>query len=206
MEKFVASYKTVQSGLGRPLVVIDISSSPRISPHYLSLVTSLDPRSIHIHSQEAGLSAYDSVQEAVHFGFQRTLEESNARDLILFLEDDIVFSTGFLEKLHSIQMMPDTGFITLYSPGDEYGSLVIDPNRFYGTQCVLFPRKAVEDITINWGDIKSRIPPGYDIRWSRFLSERGYKLYGTDYSYVQHLQGASRLHGHSSHISNRFVA
>ena len=89
-------------------------------------------------------------------------------------------------------------------PGNEYGSTVIDPHKFYGTQCVLFPRRPLQEIVANWDEIKRRIPPGYDIRWSRFLGERGYKLYGTEHSYVQHLQAESRLHGHASHVSHKF--
>jgi hypothetical protein len=99
---------------------------------------------------------------------------------------------------------PDAGLLTLYLPGNEYGSTVIDPHKFYGTQCVLFPRRPLQEIVTNWDEIKRRIPPGYDIRWSRFLGERGYKLYGTEHSYVQHLRTVSRLHGHSSHVSNKF--
>ncbi len=205
MERFVSSYKTVQAGMARPVVIIDISSSPKISAEYLSLVASLNPKSVYVHSKESGMSVYDSVQEAVDFGFKKAIEETSVNDLILFMEDDIIFSSRFLGELHSIEIRPDAGFISFYLPGNEYGSLEIDAHSFYGTQCVLFPRKAVEEITVNWGDIKSRIYPGYDIRWSRFLGERGYKLYGTAYSYVQHLQSTSRLHGHSSHVSNRFL-
>ena len=204
-ERFVASYRSVQAGLARPVVIIDMSASPKLSPEYLSLILSLDPRVVRVHGPEPGMSTYDSVQEAVHFGLTAALEETQPGDCVLFVEDDIVFSPRFPGVLHSIDVKPDTGFITLYRPGNEYASTEIDPGRFYGTQCVLFPRRPVEEIVSNWDDIKRRIPPGYDIRWSRFLGERGYKLYSTDHSYVQHLQSTSRLHGHSSHVSNSFV-
>ncbi|HEV2801614.1 MAG TPA: hypothetical protein VGW12_14005 [Pyrinomonadaceae bacterium] len=204
MEQFVASYRTVSAGLEPPVVVIDTSHTPRLSGTYLSLVAALAPKSVYVHAREEGMSTYDSVQEAVHFAFQRVLEETREGDRILFLEDDIIFSKRFNEKLRTLSVNPDTGLLTLYLPGNEYGSTVIDPNRFYGTQCVLFPRRPLREIVANWEEIKRRIPPGYDIRWSRFLGERGYKLYGTEYSYVQHLQTVSRLHGHSSHVSNKF--
>jgi hypothetical protein len=195
----------VQSGLGRPIVIIDISSSPRLSAKYVSLISALFPRSIYIHSKEDGMDIYNSVQEAVHFGFLKILEETKSDDLILFLEDDIIFSVHFIEKLRALEIKPDAGLITLYLPGNEYSSTVIDPHGFYGTQCVLFPRRSIEEIVNNWADIKTRIPPGYDIRWSRFLAERGYKLYSTDNSYVQHQQAISRLHGHTTHMSNKFL-
>jgi GT2 family glycosyltransferase len=205
-ERFVTSYRSVQAGLAKPIVIVDTSAGTSLSPQYLSLILALDPRAIHIHGKEAGMNTYDSVQEAVHFGLRVSLEETSPSDLVLFIEDDILFSTHFLKTLRSLEVKPDTGFITLYRPGSEYGAPVIDPNHFYGTQCVLFPRQPIEEIVTNWDDIKSRIPPGYDIRWSRFLGERGYKLYSTDYSYVQHLQGKSRLHGHGSHVSHTFRA
>ena len=205
VQQFVSSYKSVQTGLARPIVIIDISSSTRLSAEYLSLIAQLDPRSVHIHPRERDMGVYDSVQEAVDFAFNRAIEETVAGDLILFIEDDIVFSARFLQELLSMQIKPDTGFVSLYSPGHEYGGNEIDPDRFYGTQCVLFPRRSVQEIADNWIAIKTRIPPGYDIRWSRFLGERGYKLYCTRRSYVQHLQSTSRLHNDSSHVSNSFV-
>lgn len=204
-ERFVASYRSVQAGLGRPVVIIDISASSKLAPEYLSFILSLDPRAVHLHGQEHGMSTYDSVQEAVNFGFTVALQETKPGDCVLFVEDDVVFSSRFLDVLRSIEVKPDTGFITLYRPGNEYASTELDPGKFYGTQCVLFPRRPVEEIVSNWNDIKNRIPPGYDIRWSRFLAERGYKLYSTDHSYVQHLESTSRLHGESSHVSNSFV-
>lgn len=205
MEQFVASFRTVQGGLSRPIVIIDISSSSRLSTEYLSLVASLNPQATYIHPRESGLSTYDSVQEAVSFGFNKAIQETAANDLILFIEDDIIFSSRFLGALNSIEIMPDTGFVTFYLPGNGYGDSEIDPNSFYGTQCILFPRTPLELIANSWDEIKSRIPPGYDIRWSRFLPEKGYKLHCTSHSYVQHLQSISRLHGHSSHVSNRFL-
>jgi GT2 family glycosyltransferase len=203
--QFVSSYKTVQAGLARPIVIIDISSSTRLSAEYMSLIAQLNPRSVHIHPRERDMGIYDSVQEAVDFGFKRAIEETVASDLVLFIEDDIVFSSRFLQELLSMHIKSDTGFISLYTPGHEYGGREIDPEKFYGTQCVLFPRRSIQEIAENWIEIKTRIPPGYDIRWSRFLGERGYKLYCTGRSYVQHLQSTSRLHNDSSHVSNSFV-
>lgn len=204
MRQFVASYRTVSGELASPVVVIDTSHTPKLSGAYLSLVAALEPKSIYVHAREAGMSTYDSVQEAVHFAFQRVLEETRAGDQILFIEDDIIFSRRFNEKLRTLSINPDTGLLTLYLPGNEYGSTLVDPHKFYGTQCVLFPRQPLQEIVANWDEIKRRIPPGYDIRWSRFLGERGYKLYSTEHSYVQHLQTTSRLHGHSSHVSHKF--
>jgi GT2 family glycosyltransferase len=203
--RFVESFREVRAGVARPVVVIDTSGGDKLSARYLSLVAALDPRAVFVHPREPGESFYDSVQEAAGFALAKALEETREGDLILFLEDDIRFSPKFLERLRRAELAPDAGLLTLYLPGGGYGSSVIDPEKFYGTQCVLFPRARVEEIVANWADIKRRIPPGYDIRWSRFLAERGYRLYAAEASYVQHLESVSRLHGHPNHVSQSYV-
>jgi GT2 family glycosyltransferase len=203
--KFVDSYKQTFSGSNRPVVAIDLSSSPRISPDYLELILSLNPRSIHVHPREANMSVYDSVQEATNFSLAHVLAETKPHDLILFLEDDIRFSKNFLDELYRLPVAPDTGFVTLYLPGDGYGGRVVNRDQFYGTQCILFPRWSVEELVRDFEYIKDNFMPGYDIRWSRYLAECGYTIYCTERSLVQHMGSVSRLHGHDSHVSNCFV-
>lgn len=202
--RFVDSFLGVRAGLARPVVVIDTSGDDKLSARYLSLVAALDPRAVFVHPREPGESFYDSVQEAAGFALARALGETREGDLILFLEDDIRFSPKFLERIRRAELAPDAGLLTLYLPGRGYGSTVIAAEKFYGTQCVLFPRERVREIVENWADIKRRIPPGYDIRWSRFLAERGYKIYAAEASYVQHLESVSRLHGHPNHVSQAY--
>lgn len=203
--RFVESFREVRAGLARPVVVIDTSGGDKLSARYLSLVAALDPRAVFVHPREPGESVYDSVQEAAGFALAKSLEETREGEHVLFLEDDIRFSPKFPERLRAATLAPDAGLLTFYLPGRGYGSSVIEPDKFYGTQCVLFPRARVEEIVASWPDIKRRIPPGYDIRWSRFLAERGYRLYAADASYVQHLESVSRLHGHPNHVSQAYV-
>lgn len=70
---------------------------------------------------------------------------------------------------------------------------------------MLFTFKAVQEIVENLPQMMTNFMPGYDIRWSRFLAHRGYVLYCTDHSFVQHLPGTSRLHGSGTHMSHRFL-
>ena len=144
------------------------------------------------------MSSYDSVQNGMGSILARALQETREGDAILFLEDDIVFSTRFLQTLQALDMPDDAGFISLFQPGTGYGSRVIDPGRFYGTQCVLFPRRAVQEMVDHWDLLINNFLPGYDIRWSRFLASRGYRLYCTDRAYVQHIGRYSALHARSS--------
>jgi hypothetical protein len=88
--------------------------------------------------------------------------------------------------------------MSLYQPGAGYGSHVIDPNRFYGNQCILFPRRVVQEMVDHWEEMMTNFLPGFDIRWSRFLASRGYRLYCTDRSYVQHIGKDSALHARSA--------
>ena len=204
--RFVESFNAVRPALARPVVVIDTSGGDKLSARYLSLVAALDPRAVFVHPREPGVSVYDSVQEAAGFALAKALEETREGDLVLFLEDDVRFSVKFPARLRAVrELASDAGFLTFYLPGRGYGSAVVPPEKFYGTQCVLFPRPRVAEIVSNWADIKRRLPPGYDIRWSRFLAERGYRLYAAEASYVQHLESVSRLHGHTNHVSQAFV-
>ncbi len=203
-EQFITSYQALQPKLPDPVVVLDLSSSVALSGNYLSLLSSLNPKVVYVHAREAGMSAYDSVQEAAFFALEKGLAESAEGDAILFIEDDIRFSPSFAVELGGLQLGADVGLVTLYAPGNGYGANPIDPNHFYGTQCVLFPRPVVAEMVANREYIFKRFYPGYDIRWSRYLGERGYQLYATEKTYVQHLGERSILHNGSSHTSNRF--
>lgn len=204
--RFVSSLRAIRREMPAPVVVVDLSGQERLSGEYLSLLGSVEPRAVFVHPREPGMTAYDSVQEAANFALARALAEAGPDDYVLFMEDDIYFAAGFTEKLHSIYLGPETGFVTLYQPGDGYGFHILDPERFYGTQCLMFTRRAAAEIVEHRDFMMANFWPGYDIRWSRFLASRGYVLYCADRSYVQHVQSSSRLHGHASvHVAHGFV-
>jgi hypothetical protein len=205
MQRFVQSFLQVRWALRPPVVLIDQSRSPQLSARYLSLVAAMKPGAVYVHAPEPGLSAYDSVQAAANLALEWGLRNAAADDYLLFIEDDIVFSSHFPRTVTTTYLGPETGFLTLYLPDNGYGRGVIDPEHFYGTQCVLFTRKAAEEIVTGRDEMMTKFMPGYDIRWSRFLAHKGYVLYSFDRSYVQHLPGHSRLHGGGSHVSRRFL-
>jgi hypothetical protein len=202
--KFAASLSNVLHALQPAVVLVDMSDSPYLSADYLAVVSSIAPTAVYIHPREAHMSNYDSVQEAANVALGFALQHSHEGDYILFMEDDIVFSSLFPEKATNTYLGPETGFLTLYMPGSGYGFHIINPSEFYGTQCLLFTRKAVEEIVHGRDEMMTNFRPGYDIRWSRFLAHKGYVLYCPDRSYVQHQPGLSRLHQQSSHVSNCF--
>jgi hypothetical protein len=188
-----------------PIVVVDVSASPKLSPAFLTVLSRLHPKAVIIHSRPPEMNFYDSVQDAADFTLQTALEEMNGSSHCLFLEDDIVFSSRFASRLARLPTLEQWGFLTFYLPGSGYGSAEIDPDRFYGTQCILLPREALEVLVRDRLRMNSEFPPGYDIRWSRFLASRGYKLFATEHSYVQHISRESRLHGQSTHASDCFI-
>jgi GT2 family glycosyltransferase len=203
--RFSESFQSVRAGLDQPLVVVDISASPELSPTFLASIAALEPRKVIIHPPYPGMSLYDSVQDAADFALATALEETDLYCQCLFMEDDIEFSSHFLERLNAVRAGDGCGFVTFYLPGHGFGSTEFDAGRFYGTQCVLFPRHSLELLVRDRFEMNTQFPPGYDIRWSRYLASKGYKLYATDRSYVQHVSDESRLHGHRTHVSHCFL-
>jgi len=203
--RFVESFQQVRGGLEKPLVVIDVSASPKLQPEFLASVAALEPGSIFIHPRQPGVSLYDSVQDAAEFALATALQETGDDTDCLFLEDDVLFSSRFLERLSGTQVDERCGFVTFYQPGQGFGRAEIDPDRFYGTQCVLIPRPALDLLVRERAVRDARFPPGYDIRWSRYLAANGFKLYTAGDSYVQHISNHSRLHGEGTHMSECFV-
>jgi len=187
-------------------VLVDLSASPRVTADYLNAIASLSPAWVDFHPREPDKSVYDSVQEAATLALARVLPDTADGDMILFLEDDVVFSSGFAEMLAATRLPDGAGFLTLYSPGGGYGTHEINPDHFYGTQAVLFSRAAAADIAEHQAQMQSEILPGYDIRWSRWLAKRGFRLYATAVSWVQHVGSQSRLHDGGSHASAIFHA
>ena len=151
-----------------------------------------------------------SVQHAAARALQLALQNIEEDGFVLFIEDDVIFSSQFSRALGELQIRPDTGFVTLFQPRSRYPSLEVSPHCFYGTQCLLFPYRPVRDIVENWTMISAvlrlrwGVRSGYDILWSNYLATRGYKLYRTDFSYVQHIGIISRL-GHSPGVAEDFV-
>jgi GT2 family glycosyltransferase len=211
--RFVESFRSVSATIEKPVVVIDTSASPKLTPEFLSMVQALDPGVVAIHPPQPNMSFYESVQDAADFALSTALEHGDEDSYYLFLEDDIVFSSRFSDRLGQVRWESEFGFLTFYLPGDGFGgdrseaayNHAIDPNHFYGTQCVLFPRNSIEKVVTGRSEMHAAFPPGYDIRWSRYLAAQGYPLYATERSYVQHLSTLSRLHGHGTHASRCFV-
>src|SRR5262245_32745620 len=97
--RFAVSFANVRHVLKPPIVLVDQSTSPRLSGEYLALVASMSPVGVYVHPRPSGMSPYDSVQEAANLALELALRDSSEDDYILFLEDDIVFSSYFPKKV-----------------------------------------------------------------------------------------------------------
>jgi len=211
--KFVNSYiGKARLSLQHPIVYAGYTSSDKgLRRRYNSLIAALSPEVVipqprYCENDYANIQ-YLAIKDIHSIGYHYV------EDALLFFEDDIVFSSKFANILSDLSFPANTGLLTLYSNGDEYfpnsESFIyeIDPKRYYGNQAVLFPKKVVADLSLNWQQLLP-YPYGWDLRWAGYLSDSGYKLYATYNSYVQHIGHGSRLHTDQStrYISNRYLA
>lgn len=211
VQAFVESYSKVILKHNRfgemppPVTVVDLTSRPsQVSTDYLSALTWLRAEDVTFHPRLPDVSDYESAQDAAWFALRQSVENRSPRtEAILWLEDDIVFADDFMEMLRDLVLPKDCGFFNLYQPGRGHGYPTIDPNRFYGTQALLFPLKVAEVLNTDRDWVLKTWPPGWDIQWSRAVANYGLKIYSTKRSFVQH-QGVSHLHPTRFHFSEVF--
>lgn len=214
---FVASYVgAVQpSELRSPAILLDQTFSDDLSNEYVKTLAMLNPSIVRTSGHGAHptqLEAYNSIQNSANRALQLGLELADAAygiKFILFIEDDIKFSSRFTQALE-IMDYPNSGMTSLYLPGEGHqhnGNGRIRTDQFYGTQAVLFPVKVVRLLIENEQLMMLYAPPGYDIRWSRYIDSLGFDLYQSKHSFVQHTGTESRLAGGAdSHYSQVFYA
>lgn len=204
---FVSSYVLLlKDHLAKPVVSIDTTSTEPSQP-YLDRLQLLDPQLIKIHPKRTDLKRYDCIQENAYLTLKVGTEVIDDNEWLLFLEDDLLFSSQFIKWLKSNELDHNAGMYTLYHPQNGYNR-VVDPNRFYGSQCMLIPAKSAKLLVENKEWTFANIRPGYDLRIARTLGHFGKKIYAADHSYVQHISPRSALFtnaDHKIHTSNRFV-
>lgn len=202
---FVASYREqIGNSLPPPIIVVDLTVSNRLPGEYLALLMQLSPRSIHVHPRATDMSPKDSVNDAAFYVLACGLSEMRDRRYLLFVEDDVVFSSELLNYLSHLEIVGKLGLLTLYSPGVGYGSEIIEASLYYGTQCVLFPKEVLQPILDHRQEMELRYSPNYDLRWAHWLGSRGYTICASAKSYAQHIGRHSRI-GCNFHSSETFV-
>ncbi len=164
--------------------------------------------------QGTGLSVFDRVCAVGMAALRSSLYNPVNWDYILYMEGDIVLSRHFDTYWNAIQVPENLGLLTFYTPGYEYESPNRNINsiiyqfpgqRFYGIQCVLFPRDIVEDIVKNESSLVNLYQGYNDIRWKEYLLAKGRDFWCTGRSMAQHI-GLDRPHRAPSnpHTSSTF--
>lgn len=208
-KKFILSYKERVTGLQKPILFADtFDQAPNET--YLNLLKELNPEAI-VFIKKVKENRNDNIEHfIIHNLVQMALPFID--EMMLFLEDDIIFSSKFTYILQRLSFKEKTGLITLYSPYHEYlpiktNGLVhtIRPEHFYGNQAVLFFKKTLEIMSVN-AEKMDAFPKWYDRKWAHFFKEIGYNILATNNSYVQHAGNVSRLRKDSrTHTSYKFI-
>lgn len=223
--KFTASYRRMREPLSfawrNPVVCVDLTSSACLTGSYVQSLASLWPKQVVMHPPEQDQpacsspdqAAYDSIQAAAHLAMRSVwgYVQTRVEDLryVLWMEDDIEFSSVFARRLGEFAWPPGAGMVSLYRPGhghDEGSGGRIPVDCFYGTQAVLFSFDAMRIIVEKEAEMLANWPPGYDIQWSRHLNAHGLGLHQTPTSLVQHIGVESKMHPDRFHQSEVFEA
>jgi len=220
LEWFVASIFD-QPTLDHALVVLDISQHQRLPRWYVDELTSISDGDVLLHPFQPDMdmdtgTLYRSAQHAAWTAVSEGAHAARARgaEFVLFVEDDVIFSTQFQAYLENLAWPEDCGMLSLYLPGGghgfgqdtpEGGTRRVDPDCFYGTQAVIFPVHLAEQLCSMRIQFTSKFGYGYDIGWSRGVRELGYAIHESPKSYVQHVGTVSALHPGRFHESAVFV-
>ena len=205
---FVESYKNASLRVDRPIIAAGYSSEEK-KGQLQRLLNKLDPEVV-LEQGSYGFSKRGNLLTYFYYDFFRSVLPY-IDEFMLYLEDDISFSSKFCEVLRKIKIPQDAGIVTFYSINEGYGPI----NRYFmyevqnpclvGAQALLLPKQIVELCARSGQDMAKLNLAGWEMKFTAFVKNSGYKLYATYYSYVQH-QLTSRLHPSNwLHISNRFI-
>lgn len=205
LKKFIESYKTVASSLKRPVVFHDGTDL-----EYMRLLEELNPAELILQPPGTLKARVCSMLPTTMAGERYVGEHT------LFLEDDILFSSLFLEAIallyERMLQFSQVHICTLYGsgnaywpPNDENFLYRFNGYHFYGNLCL-----AISPLLMTWWkENLERIlnyPYPWDLAIGRGFEDAGFQWYCTKKHYVQHQIGYSVLkQGHKEQQSNLFV-
>jgi hypothetical protein len=197
-ESFVDSYtKRLKEYLSPPVVSIDLTRSSVLPLQYLEGVCKVDPCYITLHAK-SNVDLYFSVQDGAWWAIRKAYNHAKNFDYILFLEDDIEFSSQVIPAIKKANFDTSIGYYSFYIP---FGGFNVDKlsreqlfsGYFFGSQCLMMPMTSVKILIDNEKYIRENYPYGCDLQWSRFLFEQKKYIWTSVHSYVQHISSESRL-------------
>lgn len=195
-KKFVASYlKQAKKSLKRPVVFYDGESK-----EYHDLIDLLNPIE-KIKQSEKGLGWNCLIE------FPKIINESKVyRDeIIIFLEDDIYFSSKFNEGIKEVENQIKSyhvvDIVTLFGSGNcywpkennkaGYPIYRFSGKDYYGNLAVVFRPSLMKWWYDNREKIWNNKYCGWDIKIGCEFQDNGFNFYCTDPHYVQHQVGHS---------------
>jgi hypothetical protein len=208
-EVFVDSYMwRVDTYLSPPLVSIDLTKSCSLPRSYLRQLGRLDPIEVTLHSR-SNEDDYLSIQDGAWWAIKEGLRYTQEFEYIMFVEDDVEFSSNFIDAIKNANFDPKIGHYSFYTPYGGFGVAKLDRSQvfggyIFGSQCLLFPMVSIKLLVDNEQIIRKTYPYGCDLQWARFLFDQEREIWTSTKSYVQHMQSKSRMNN-NNHQSYCYV-
>ena len=217
-KKFVESYvKYAKPFLEQPIVYYSGDGE-----EYHKLIDLLDPiekidqGSVIESSKEASID-YKCIWE-----FPEIIAKSEVykKEFILFLEDDIIFSSKFHEAIEEVEEHAiNYGVVdvtTLFGHNEEYWPEVnnkanwyiykFDGSNYHGNLAVMFRPELMEFWLQHREQLWADVDEGWDWKIGTYFQSQGKGFYCTHHHYVQHQVGYSVISDcHKHEVSYRFV-
>lgn len=206
LRRFVASYEDIKHVLKRPVVYYRGSS-----PGFMGLLERLDP--VEMIEQPSRRFQYNICHD-----LPRICHEKYGDEHILFMEDDILFSSKFphasyhvydkmleYKKVHAVTFY---GNGQCYWPGEDDVNFMykFSGHQYYGNLCFAMSPKLVRWWHKNAKEVWEHPVWGWDIKIGQKFEDNGFNWYCTNRHYVQHQIGPSAIDGIVKTVqSARFV-
>jgi len=191
------------------------------SEEYHQLIDSMEPCS-KIKQKHYPSSEYGDYSETIDYKaicvFPKIIENRNER--ILFLEDDVLFSSQFSKAIKEVERQFNSyhvvDIVTMYGSGDCYwpaeNNKASHPiygfsgKDYYGNLAVIFDTNVLKWWRANIHNLWINDYSGWDIKIGHVLQEAGFNFYCTDRHYVQHQVGYSVIaESHKNQQSSLFI-
>ena len=217
-KKFVESYNlNAKEYLLKPIVYYDGDSE-----EYHKLIDSMDPeiKIAQKHYSETEHGRYsETIDYKAIYVFPGIIRTSFPKERILFLEDDIIFSSKFSEAIIEVEDQFNryhvVDIVTLYGSGKCYWPETnnkakhpiykFSGKEYYGNLAVIFDTNVMKWWYNNRNRLWHNEYSGWDVKIGYIFEKKGFNFYCTNEHYVQHQVGYSVIaNKHKNQQSNLF--
>ena len=202
VRKFVQSYVQVKHALLQPVVFYDGDD-----PEYMELLHRLEP-------VELIRQPTSDVQSNICFGLPTIMATKYKDEFVLFLEDDIIFSSQFVRAIGLLEVRmrqyPQVDIVTMYGnggcywpPKDNNFLYRFSGQEFYGNLCLAIRPKLINWWAANVDEVWEHPVWGWDIKIGQKFERNGFNWYCTKSHYVQHQVGPSAIDGVVKNVQSK---